>query len=248
MGYVYVFRNPAMPGLYKIGWARDVRKRQVQLYKDAGVPDRFYTEAVYDSDRASLLEAQLHSLLDIYRYNPEKEFFKINIHLLRRKVREQMIDLSTKFLHSIFGTVYDWADYHNKFCEGLQKSIEFYYSRFWHSGISNFDSIIKDFKETTEHCGLRGLFVPVEEQRRALVYVDLFSKNYAFHFGMLIRVGTTPYSPFEMDDDLNLLCKKLNGPPLYKEVLDMLCNRIPKFEERIIAREERTRARELRRQ
>src|SRR6266478_982343 len=84
---VYVFSNPAMPGLYKIGWARDVAARRKVLSLGTMVPDDFVVEAVYQSNEPKVLESHIHAYFANFRYNRSKEFFKVNPNALRRHIR-----------------------------------------------------------------------------------------------------------------------------------------------------------------
>lgn len=44
IGYVYILRNPAMEGIFKIGKADDVQKRINELSSSTGVPMPFECE------------------------------------------------------------------------------------------------------------------------------------------------------------------------------------------------------------
>src|SRR5438094_705872 len=85
-GHVYVLSNPAMPGLCKIGRARDVGTRRRALSVGTMVPDDFIIEAVYASDDPDRLERHIHMYFVNFRYNERKEFFKINIDRVRRYI------------------------------------------------------------------------------------------------------------------------------------------------------------------
>ena len=82
LGYVYVFSNPAMPGLYKIGHARDVEARRRALSNGTMVPDDFIVEAVYETNDSSLLEKHLHRYFDSLRHRRDREFFRHHPHML----------------------------------------------------------------------------------------------------------------------------------------------------------------------
>ncbi len=77
-GYIYVLINPSMKGIIKIGKTiRSSEKRAGELSNHTGVALNFYVafeEFVSDCDVA---EKIIHLVLQNYRVNPSREFFKI---------------------------------------------------------------------------------------------------------------------------------------------------------------------------
>ena len=49
LGCVYVFSNPSMPGLLKLGKANNSEERKKELSSSTGVPEPFEEEAVFPS-------------------------------------------------------------------------------------------------------------------------------------------------------------------------------------------------------
>ena len=78
MGCVYILRNPAMPGLIKIGYTtRTAEDRARELYEGAlGVPKPFVVVHINDCEEPRELEATVHKRLAEYRINDNREFFK----------------------------------------------------------------------------------------------------------------------------------------------------------------------------
>ena len=78
MGCVYILRNPAMPGLIKIGYTtRTAEARANELYEGAlGVPKPFVVVHTNDCEEPQELEATVHKRLAEYRINNNREFFK----------------------------------------------------------------------------------------------------------------------------------------------------------------------------
>jgi hypothetical protein len=77
-GIVYLFENPAMPGLIKIGITLrgDAQTRMSELYS-TGVPVPFncvYSAKVKDPEK---VERALHNAFGPNRINPKREFFEI---------------------------------------------------------------------------------------------------------------------------------------------------------------------------
>ena len=78
MGCVYILRNPAMPGLIKIGYTtRTAEDRARELYEGAlGVPKPFVIAHINDCEEPRELEAAVHERLAKHRINKNREFFK----------------------------------------------------------------------------------------------------------------------------------------------------------------------------
>lgn len=78
---VYVFTNPAMPGLVKIGKVKTVdriQSRLAELYRGAsGVPVPFKCEFAVEIEDEMDWESMLHRLFDCARLNPRREFFEL---------------------------------------------------------------------------------------------------------------------------------------------------------------------------
>lgn len=78
-GWVYVFGNRMMPGVFKIGFTtRSVEQRLHQLYT-TGVPGPFhcvFAEWFADCRRA---EAFIHERLTAYRLEQSREFFAVEL-------------------------------------------------------------------------------------------------------------------------------------------------------------------------
>ncbi len=93
-GYVYILTNPSMPGLVKIGFTNQYKLdyRLTDLWM-TGVPEPFTLEASYKTRDALNVEKTIHKLLDKYRYNPLREFFKISIEDLFKILNTEMPDI-----------------------------------------------------------------------------------------------------------------------------------------------------------
>lgn len=76
-GYVYAVTNPSIPGLIKIGRTNDINKRLDSLY-DTSVPMPFECVCVKNVSNPIAVESNIHRLLNDYRVNEKREFFKID--------------------------------------------------------------------------------------------------------------------------------------------------------------------------
>ena len=77
LGSVYVFLNPSMPGLLKVGKSINPEERKKELRRHTGVPEPFEEVAVFLSDDIDRDEDRAHKILDKYRNKSNREFFKL---------------------------------------------------------------------------------------------------------------------------------------------------------------------------
>ncbi|SFX48485.1 T5orf172 domain-containing protein [Paracoccus pantotrophus] len=76
-GYVYILKNPSMPGLLKIGkTTRSVQQRCDELWQ-TGVPTPFEVVAEYYSPDCHELERNVHQSLADKRVSEMREFFAV---------------------------------------------------------------------------------------------------------------------------------------------------------------------------
>jgi len=76
-GFVYVLANPAMPGLYKIGFTtQSVQIRISDLSRGTSVPAAFYKVLEVTTYNPAAVERDVHLLLDKSRSNSRREFFQ----------------------------------------------------------------------------------------------------------------------------------------------------------------------------
>lgn len=97
-GYVYILRNPCMPGLVKIGkTTRTVEARVAELYQ-TGVPTPFQiVHSVFAVD-CSELEAAMHDLFSDRRVDFGREFFAVDESEARDSLDNQHNDQVTEWL------------------------------------------------------------------------------------------------------------------------------------------------------
>lgn len=80
-GWIYVMSNPMFEGCYKIGCAtHDPIERAKQLSASSGVPYPYTVCYQRFVDMPFQVEAALHRMLDSYRINDSREFFRIKLH------------------------------------------------------------------------------------------------------------------------------------------------------------------------
>lgn len=101
-GKVYVLVNPSMPGLVKIGWTKgSSEERARQLSSVTGVATEFVV--VYDElvSNAATVERQIHQALNEYRYNQNREFFKISAKEAIASVRKTCGEAGGQYEHHL---------------------------------------------------------------------------------------------------------------------------------------------------
>lgn len=80
IGFVYVMHNPAMNGIYKIGFTmRSPHARALELSASTGVPLGY--EIVYygEIEEPASIEAEIHESLAEFRLNESREFFRVKL-------------------------------------------------------------------------------------------------------------------------------------------------------------------------
>ncbi len=77
-GYIYVMRSAAhAKNIFKIGLTRRSSElRAKELTRNSSAPDHFLTVQEWDTKDCAVAEKLIHKALDIYRVNPNREFFQ----------------------------------------------------------------------------------------------------------------------------------------------------------------------------
>ena len=83
-GYIYCVSNPSFKAnIFKIGYTTmNLNKRINSLYK-TGVPTKFVINFAKTVNKCHTHEQELHVLLDKYRFNPSREFFKCPLQTIK---------------------------------------------------------------------------------------------------------------------------------------------------------------------
>ena len=91
-GFIYVMSNKAYPGIYKIGSTYSLPEERAEELTGTGHLHPFKVEMSYEMKDAEYYEKSVHKILEKNRVNKNREFFDINITLLK----EILIKLSDK--------------------------------------------------------------------------------------------------------------------------------------------------------
>lgn len=96
-GDIYCFSNPSMPGIVKIGEIHTVGKsvhdRAREIY-GTGVPTPFTVEFSAKVTDSRGTEGIIHELLDQYRVNNSREFFRISPADAKRLIEQRLPDIT----------------------------------------------------------------------------------------------------------------------------------------------------------
>lgn len=92
--WVYVLKNQAQPGLYKVGYTKlTPDERAKQISNATGVPLPYEVAWAYRCFNGELLEGEVHHALKKYRVNNQREFFQIGL----EHIKETVESIGTKF-------------------------------------------------------------------------------------------------------------------------------------------------------
>ena len=94
-GVVYVQRSPALePDLYKVGLTRrNAEVRAEELSSATGVPLPFGVLAKWSVGDCALVEKEVHRRLAVFRINPRREFFHVDLSAIVRTIDSAIKDL-----------------------------------------------------------------------------------------------------------------------------------------------------------
>lgn len=87
--WVYIFSNPVLPGLYKIGYTNETPEgRAKEISRGTGVVRPFKVEWAFQCFDGILLEYEIHKYLDPYRDNSRREFFRIDLNYAKQTIQK----------------------------------------------------------------------------------------------------------------------------------------------------------------
>lgn len=103
-GIVYCLSNKFMPGLYKIGMVgqnRNVKDRISELTRSTGVPIKFECEFYIQINDYKNTEKYFHKLFKDNRVNPRREFFLIDIKIIKKEFKNRLkhLEKDSKFVY-----------------------------------------------------------------------------------------------------------------------------------------------------
>ncbi len=88
-GFVYILSNPSMPNIVKIGSTeRTIKERISELSSVTGLPTPFEVEYYLLVEDPIYFEKYIHEELKDYRVNEKREFFKISVDDVIKKLNK----------------------------------------------------------------------------------------------------------------------------------------------------------------
>lgn len=101
MAYVYILSNKSMPGLLKVGMTTNSPQERAAQLSTTGVPGEFVVEEYWECSPDDLRKSErdIHRTLSRYRYQKNREFFKISLEKARSEVEgyfKKISDLQIK--------------------------------------------------------------------------------------------------------------------------------------------------------
>ena len=89
-GYIYVMRCPLLEeAMFKVGFTtKTPQKRAEELSKSTGVPLSFVVVESWKVNSPKEVEKIVHTALDKYRPNPQREFFKLKFEKMRQIIED----------------------------------------------------------------------------------------------------------------------------------------------------------------
>ncbi|WP_295201892.1 GIY-YIG nuclease family protein [uncultured Chryseobacterium sp.] len=78
-GFIYIIRNPIHgENVFKIGLTRNTVNERINQLSKTSTPDKFYLAQQWNVRNCVVAEQRIHLLLNNYRIDPRREFFKID--------------------------------------------------------------------------------------------------------------------------------------------------------------------------
>lgn len=93
--FVYVLTNKSMPGLVKIGFSSWLPEDRAKALYTTGVPEPFKVRYYTTTSWPQAVEGKVHQLLNDYRVNPGREFFRVTVEQAINTVRCALIDVAS---------------------------------------------------------------------------------------------------------------------------------------------------------
>ena len=92
VGFVYVLKNAAIPGLVKVGLTRSLPEDRANDLFSTGVPAAFEVVFRTVTSWPRTVEKRAHEILSQHRYNQAREFFQVDVDEAIAAVRHALIE------------------------------------------------------------------------------------------------------------------------------------------------------------
>jgi len=88
VGFVYVLKSVGYPNLYKIGSTYGLAEERAEELSGTNVPDPWKVAAKIKIKDAEYYEKSIHKLLKKYRYRKDREFFKLDLKMVKSYLKQ----------------------------------------------------------------------------------------------------------------------------------------------------------------
>jgi hypothetical protein len=88
LGYVYVLESIGYPGVYKIGSTYGLPEERAEELSGTNVPDPWTVISQIKIKDAEYYEKQIHKLLKNFRYRKGREFFKLDLRIIKKCLKD----------------------------------------------------------------------------------------------------------------------------------------------------------------
>ena len=95
VGYVYILKSVGYPGMYKIGSTYGLPEERAEELSGTNVPDPWTVTGKIRIKDAEYYEKQVHKILSEFRYRKGREFFKLDLNIIKDCLR-QVSDVTKK--------------------------------------------------------------------------------------------------------------------------------------------------------
>ncbi len=95
VGFVYVLTNPSMQGIVKIGLTSRLPEDRAKDLYTTGVPEAFEVAYRTTTSYPQAVERRVHQLLDDYRTDQKREFFRVSVNKAIDAVRLALIETAS---------------------------------------------------------------------------------------------------------------------------------------------------------
>ena len=89
-GNIYVLESDAMPGFYKVGWTEKSPDERAKQLSGTSMPEPYRVIYSQSTNLTGDVEKEIHKTLDEFRHRSNREFFKGDLELIKKTIKETL--------------------------------------------------------------------------------------------------------------------------------------------------------------
>ena len=89
-GSIYVLETEAMPNFYKVGWTERSPEERAKELSGTGLPTPYRVIYSQSTNLTGEVEKEIHKKLDEFRHRSNREFFKGDLELIKKTIKETL--------------------------------------------------------------------------------------------------------------------------------------------------------------